>query len=371
MPIPPGSNATSTTIDLVAGSPGCSGTPLVCTATLKAPLGLDNFTVATYAGSDGNGAQLSVGSLAATIVSGANSIGANTIDLTLNGIVARFAVTTSPASIDYGASVPVAIGVEAHDATGAVIIGPGNFNVPITLTTPSPYVPGQFLNANGQDAFGPDAPALQITSPSKPVTVTAVTEVNGQVLPGLSPVTAIGGTAPGVTGSPAEFHVGGIPTRPPGRVPIVQPNTLEFASVTSPIQTFSVSEQDYSGTFTVKVVDPSIPCPVFFRSCTAPNDHYAGPRQARFRRRFARQRSAWNDDDRSGQHQGTADGESAADSVRPKRRPPEGHRHATRQFDLQRRIAKRFRRDGVAGQGRRAVYHRTGRVRVHSSRVQQ
>ncbi len=274
VPIPPDSRAVSTTIDLGNGAPDCSGTPRVCTATLRVPIGLDNFTITTYAGSDGGGAQLSVGSLVATIVPGANAVAANTIDLTLNGIVARFAVTISPASIAYGPPVPVQVGIEAHDATGAVIIGPGKFNVPITLTTPVPYVPGQFLNAQGQDVFAPGAQPLQILAPSSPLTLTAVTESNGQVLPGLAPVTAIGATAPGVAGSPAELHVGGIPTRPPGG-PVVQPAKIVFATVTSPTQTFSVSEQNYSGTFTVQVADSSIVSVSGVPN--APNDFYAVP----------------------------------------------------------------------------------------------
>jgi hypothetical protein len=274
VPIPPNSQAVSTTVDLAGGSADCSGTPRVCTATLRVPIGLDNFTITTYAGSDGGGAQLSVGSLVETIVAGSNAVGANTIDLTLNGVVARFAVTTSPASIAYGPPVPVQIGIEARDATGAVIIGPGSFNVPITLSTPVPYVPGQFLNAQGQDVFAPGAQPLQILAPSSPLTVTAVTETNGQVLPGLAPVTAIGATAPGVAGSPAEFHVGGIPTRPPGG-PVVQPAKIVFPTVTSPTQTFSVSEQNYSGTFTVQVADPSIVSVSGVPN--APNDFYAVP----------------------------------------------------------------------------------------------
>ena len=259
VPIPPAGGATSVTANLVAGSSNCSGTPLVCTATLKVPVGLDNFTISTYASTGGNGSQLSVGSLSSTIVSGANSVDANTVNLTLNGVVASFSLALTPATIGFGNPVPVAVGVEARDATGAVIIGPGNFNVPITLQTPDPYVPGAFLNAKGQDAFGPGQLPLQIGSPGSAVTLTAVTESNGQVLPGLTSPVILSGTAPGIAGAPyTSLSISGIPTRGPGNVPVVNPSSLVFASVQAQTQTFSVSEPNYSGTFTVSVDNPAI-----------------------------------------------------------------------------------------------------------------
>lgn len=121
-----------TIANISATAPGCSqsGGTISCTIPVPAQAGSDVYSVVMFAGTNATGATLSSGQTTATINPGV----LNTVPVTLNGVIDSIAVslgTTSPAQ---GTAADIPITVTAKDATGATIVGPGNYNNPITLT---------------------------------------------------------------------------------------------------------------------------------------------------------------------------------------------------------------------------------------------
>jgi len=91
----------------------------VCSATIAAPVGSDTFTVKLYDAQNGGGNLLSTGMLTQTIVAGQ----ANTVSVTFNGVVASLAVAV--AVVTPGSAGSATVTVNALDADGNIIIGPG------------------------------------------------------------------------------------------------------------------------------------------------------------------------------------------------------------------------------------------------------
>jgi len=124
------------TANLTPGSPGCvaatSNTPLTCTVSISAPTGTDTFTLITYDGANGTGNKLSTATVSALI---APSPAQNVVPVVLNGIVSSIQLVLSnccpPAD-----NTPhvIKLTVNAMDADGNVIVGPGNYANPITLS---------------------------------------------------------------------------------------------------------------------------------------------------------------------------------------------------------------------------------------------
>jgi hypothetical protein len=85
-----------------------------------APIGSDTFTVKLYDGLSGSGNLLSTGSLTQTI-----AYQNNTVSVTFNGVVAALTVALNPTSVTVGTSTTVAVTVNALDADGNTIVGPG------------------------------------------------------------------------------------------------------------------------------------------------------------------------------------------------------------------------------------------------------
>ncbi|GAC1304709.1 MAG: hypothetical protein NVSMB19_15720 [Vulcanimicrobiaceae bacterium] len=113
-----------------------SGT-LTCTVNVPAPTGTDTFAVTTYDQQlNGSGAvpaaaqALSTATMSATI---APNI-ANTVPITLDGIVAKVVLTLNPTSTIARTAANIPLTVNAQDADGNTIVGPGNFSAPITIT---------------------------------------------------------------------------------------------------------------------------------------------------------------------------------------------------------------------------------------------
>jgi streptogramin lyase len=107
----------------------------VCAGTLNVPLGSDTFTVVLRDAKAGGGNVLSAGTAVQTVVPGAN-----TLNVTLGGVVASVTAVASPASLPAGTSAASAIVVVAKDAAGRIITGSEPFvdasakPAPLTVT---------------------------------------------------------------------------------------------------------------------------------------------------------------------------------------------------------------------------------------------
>ncbi|MHB8571282.1 MAG: hypothetical protein ACYC97_13945 [Metallibacterium sp.] len=118
----------TTTVALTGSN--CTGTPKVCTVSSSEPVGNDSFTVATYYTTTptwGTDVPLSENSVNYTVASGANSI-----SVTLNGVVNSLAFSPMSANCPSAtSSCTVAAAINAFDRQGDTIIGPGVYD---TLT---------------------------------------------------------------------------------------------------------------------------------------------------------------------------------------------------------------------------------------------
>jgi hypothetical protein len=124
---------TSTVASLASGSANCTagtGGARSCSVTVSAPVGADTFTETTYQSTNGTGAVLSQNTTSAKIVAGQ----ANTVNLTLDGVVASISLSLNPASPPTGTPATIALTVNFFDASGYGIIGSAPFANPITLT---------------------------------------------------------------------------------------------------------------------------------------------------------------------------------------------------------------------------------------------
>lgn len=119
--------------NLSASSPNCvtvAGGGRTCTFSVNAPVGVDTFAEALYASANATGAILSQGQTSATIAAGK----ANTIFLTLDGVIASLALRLANATPSEGAPAQIGLTVNFNDASGASIIGSDPFVVPVTLS---------------------------------------------------------------------------------------------------------------------------------------------------------------------------------------------------------------------------------------------
>ena len=111
----------SATIAVGGATPTTVNCTAVCSGTVSAPVGSDTFTVNLYDASNGAGNLLSTGTLTQTIVAGQ----ANTVNVTFNGVVASLALSFASPTVTPGTAGSVGVTVNALDADGNVIVGPG------------------------------------------------------------------------------------------------------------------------------------------------------------------------------------------------------------------------------------------------------
>jgi hypothetical protein len=162
----------ATVANLTASSPNCTAAPgagtLTCSIVVPAPIGSDTFGVSLYSATNAGGSVLSSATITGTVADNA----ANTIPITLNGVVASITVIVAD-GLDvipggYATSVPVV--VTAQDASGATIVGPGDYANPISL-------------ANADTSGITSLSTTTVSGPSTAVTLTyAPTNANGGVL---------------------------------------------------------------------------------------------------------------------------------------------------------------------------------------------
>ena len=95
----------------------------------RGPAGPDVFAFALYDGTNGTGNVLSSGSVTQTIV--ANAV--NAVNATLNGTVASVSLTVPSLTVKAGVATALPVIVNAKDADGNTIVGPGGYSVPVVL----------------------------------------------------------------------------------------------------------------------------------------------------------------------------------------------------------------------------------------------
>jgi streptogramin lyase len=120
------------TFSLTPTSQGCApqnGSTL-CRFHVGIPSGHVTFVVKMFDAAAGKGNMLSTGSIVQTVPAGALT----PIALTLSGVVGSVKLALQVPNPQGGAAGPTSIFVTAFDKSGAAIVGPGNYNVPLTLT---------------------------------------------------------------------------------------------------------------------------------------------------------------------------------------------------------------------------------------------
>ncbi len=119
--------AVTTVVSLAAGSPNCStgsGGTRTCTVNANATAGQNqSFTVKTFASANASGIPLSLQTLVATILPGAT----NPLNVTLDGVVASLRAAFAVPSLPYKAPGSTKLTVDALDAAGDTIVGPGTY----------------------------------------------------------------------------------------------------------------------------------------------------------------------------------------------------------------------------------------------------
>ena len=149
--------ATPVVANLTPASPNCtpaSGSkPLTCTVSVTAPVGTDTFTVAMYAQQNASGYVLSKGSVTATITANQST----PVNVVTQGVISAIQLVLGGPAPAYGKPSKIPLTVNVKDASGNVIIAPGNYATPIAL--------------HDSDAKYTTLSTTSLTAPSASVTV--------------------------------------------------------------------------------------------------------------------------------------------------------------------------------------------------------
>lgn len=202
----PGVNPT--TINTDAGAKDCSdrGGSRVCSGTASGSPGTDVFSVTTYAGTNGTGSLLSVGTVQAKIDGGGGGVAiSNKLPLTLDGVIAAMQLAVSPNWAKRGKAARAAVTLLAFDASGAQIVGPSDYENPIAL-----QIQGDAANAFRLHAGTKSGSSLSILRPTPDLTLEY--DGNSQA----SPVTVAASVqGPGSNSASANFALRGKSQPPP------------------------------------------------------------------------------------------------------------------------------------------------------------
>jgi hypothetical protein len=131
-------NPVATTFNVSPAATGCttSAGTVTCTASIDAPVGSDVLAITSYAGQNGTGTALGTTQAPATIVQNST----NRIPLSIGGTIANLELflanptnSTSP-NFTLGTASTSLVVIVPLDASGAVIVNPGDYNPAIALT---------------------------------------------------------------------------------------------------------------------------------------------------------------------------------------------------------------------------------------------
>ncbi len=196
----------------------------MCTATISGAQGSDKFAVTTYAGTNATGAVLSVGSVEAQI-GGQGKIGVNALSIAIDGVIASLRLRLAPKVTPRGKPATAHVSLDAFDASGAAIVGPSDFQLPIALT-----IQGDATHAFRLHAVHESGESLTIVKPTDKIEL----EYDGDKQ--ASPITVQADvTGPQDPTASAQFGLHGKPPPPPlGTIYVLNlgPNDGRSASVT-------------------------------------------------------------------------------------------------------------------------------------------
>jgi hypothetical protein len=161
-----GSTSQLAEADLTPSSNGCSSTSVgtKCTISFVAPPGSDTFLMKLYDQTGGKGNLLGSASVSASLSASAIT----SVPVVLDGTPTAASVVLGASSLPVGTAGSVSLFVQATDADGNIIVGPGSFTSPIalaitgdsnatlSLSTSTVSAPGQAitLNYNGGSLVG-------------------------------------------------------------------------------------------------------------------------------------------------------------------------------------------------------------------------
>ncbi|MBV8118116.1 MAG: hypothetical protein JOZ01_09060 [Candidatus Eremiobacteraeota bacterium] len=133
----------------ISGCPNSGGT-LTCTTTVTAPIATINVRVDALSGTSGAGTVLAT--VTTTI---AVSAGMPAVNITLNGTPSIIKLSLETPALLSGTAGTSKLDVNAYDASGALIVAPGTFSAPLTISSDSTAVTLSASTAS--------SPATQIT----------------------------------------------------------------------------------------------------------------------------------------------------------------------------------------------------------------
>jgi hypothetical protein len=123
-------NAVPTTVNVGPSATGCTtvGAKVTCSVNFSAPVGTDVFQATSLSST---GTTLGTASLAATITANAQ----NAVALDIGGNIAQLQMYLAQSTFTQGASAQALVVIVPLDASGAVIVNPGNYNPSISVTS--------------------------------------------------------------------------------------------------------------------------------------------------------------------------------------------------------------------------------------------
>ena len=200
----------------------------VCSATIAVFPGNNTFTVKLYDGTLGSGALISTGMASQTIVAGAN-----TVNLTFNGVPVAVMVT-DPGTFTSGTPGTATLTVNGLDADGNTIVAPGTYTQNITVSSASSFVTLSPLTVS--------APGQTVTATYSGTAVLCDTNVAISAAIGTG-IPGPGGFVPVLTGTPC-----GVSPTPSSLTLTVAPGPSHTGSVT-------VTDPGFAGTITTNGVN--------------------------------------------------------------------------------------------------------------------
>jgi phospholipase C len=160
--------------NVTPGSPNCSTTqPVTCAFEQATDAGTQTVAIVTYDQPNASGNILSQNTVSATIAPGQ----VNTIPITLTGVIASLGLALTNAQIQQGTSGTDTLGVNAYDADGNLIVEPGDYDPPVTITD-GDQSGGTTLTVSDNGSTSSPATTAAVSDPAALVTV----NYNGQPL---------------------------------------------------------------------------------------------------------------------------------------------------------------------------------------------
>ncbi|MBV8152968.1 MAG: hypothetical protein JOY98_00985 [Candidatus Eremiobacteraeota bacterium] len=198
----------ATVVDITRKSPGCksSGTNLVCQATLSVAAGDDVFNVIAYEWPGATGDVLAAGTVEKQIPQGGGGFSvSDRLSIDVGGVIAKLSMTAKPTSVTRGKPAAITVALGAFDASGAEIVGPSDFESPITLAIEGD-ANGAFSLQNG----GAKGSTISVVRPANrlvllydgttqaPASITLQASVSGPNAASASAKVSVSGTPPPV-----------------------------------------------------------------------------------------------------------------------------------------------------------------------------